>query len=419
MVDFFAELRERGFISQATHEDPRAVLGGGPVVGYVGFDPTADSLHAGHLIPIIALVHLQRSGGKPIAVVGGATGLIGDPSGKLEARPLLSEEAIERNLRAVQAQLSRFLQFGEGPGDAVMVNNAEWFREKKYIEFLREIGPHFSVNRMIKLESVVSRLEKGLSYLEFNYMILQAYDFLMLYDRYGCRLQMGGDDQWGNIVMGMELIRRLRRVEVCGLTFPLITTSSGQKMGKTEKGALWLDSGRTTPYEFYQYWINIEDRLVPQCLNLYTFLEKKKRDELASLKGSEIREAKKVLAYEVTAFVHGRRAAQEARRASEAAFGKKSAPGEERDWAAIPATQVPQEELRKGVPILNLLVRCGLTKSNNEGRKIVLGGGLYVNEERYSDPERPLTLKDVKEWGNERFVLLRKGRKTYHRVLPV
>jgi tyrosyl-tRNA synthetase len=342
--------------------------------------------------------------------------MIGDPSGKLEARPMLPEAAIEQNLAGLKRQLSRFVSFGDGPEDAVLVNNAEWFRDKGYIEFLREVGTHFSVNRMIKLESVVNRLEKGLSFLEFNYMILQAYDFLVLFDRFGCRLQMGGDDQWGNIVSGMELIRRVRREEACGITFPLTTTSSGQKMGKTEKGALWLDADRTPPYEFYQYWINVEDPLVTRCLNVYTLLPRKDREELGRLQGSEIREAKRVLAFEVTKLVHGVSAAEEARRASETAF---SAPEGETalDYGAIPATVVSAGELEAGIPVLNLLVRCRLTASNNEGRKIVTGGGLYVNENRFQDVEKPITSLDLQQVADERFILLRKGKKTYHRVI--
>ena len=415
MTDFFAELEERGLVAQKTHEDPGVLLGEKQLIAYVGFDPTAESLHAGSLVPIMALMHLQRAGAKPIALVGGATGLIGDPSGKLEARPMLAEESIERNLAGLKRQLSRFLHFGDGPNDAVLVNNADWFREKKYIAFLREIGTHFSINRMIKLESVINRLEKGLSYLEFNYMILQAYDFLVMFDQFGCRLQMGGNDQWGNIVMGMELIRRMRREESCGVTFPLMMTTSGQKMGKTEKGALWLDAERTPPYDFYQYWINVEDPLVSRCLNLYTLLPREKREELSRLKDAQIREAKQVLAYEVTKLVHGEDAAREARRASVAAFSTSASSGGGVDYDAIPATRVPRSELEGGVPILNLLVTCGLTKSNNEGRKIVKGGGLYINEDRYEDLERPLTCGDLNDEG---FILIRKGRKRYHRVIP-
>ncbi|HNS00633.1 MAG TPA: tyrosine--tRNA ligase [Planctomycetota bacterium] len=412
MREFFNELRERGFISQATHEDPAALFRGGPITAYVGFDPTAESLQAGNLVPIMALMHLQRFGGKPIVLVGGATGLIGDPSGKLEARPMLQEAAIARNLEAQKKQFARFLAFGNGPGEAVLVNNADWFAEKGYIGFLREIGTHFSINRMIKLESVVNRLEKGLSYLEFNYMILQAYDFLVLFDRFGCRLQMGGDDQWGNIVMGMELIRRLRREEACGVTFPLITAASGQKMGKTEKGTIWLDAERTSPYEFYQYWINIEDGLTARCLNFYTLLPRREREDLLQGTGADLRAAKRVLAFEVTKLVHGARAAEEARRASEAAFG--GGGREDPDLGAIPATAVAREELAAGLPILNLLVRCGLAKSNNDGRKLLGSGGLYVNDARFDDPEKPLTAADVNAQGA---ILLRKGRKTYHRVI--
>ena len=413
MADFFAELRERGFVSQSTHEDPRAVLGDGRITAYVGFDPTAESLQAGNLVPIMALVHLQRAGGKPIVVVGGATGLIGDPSGKLEARPMLTEETIQRHLEAQKAQFGRFLDFGDGASGAVLVNNADWFRGKEYIAFLREIGTHFSINRMIKLESVVNRLEKGLSYLEFNYMILQAYDFLVLHDRYGCRLQMGGDDQWGNIVMGMELIRRMRRRDTCGITFPLITSAGGRKMGKTEKGTLWLDAARTSPYEFYQYWINVEDGLAARCLNFYTLLGRKEREELARLEDSGIREAKRVLAFEVTRLVHGEEAAREARCASEAAFG--GGASDHLDTDAIPSTAIDRSRLSAGIPVLNLLVECGITRTNNEGRRLVLEGGLYVNEERFSALDAPVTSAHI---GPRGFILLRKGKKVYHRVLP-
>ncbi len=409
MREFFTELEERGFVSQKTHEDPAALFRDGRVVAYVGFDPTAESLQAGNLVPIMALMHLQRLGGKPIVLVGGATGLIGDPSGKIEARPMLAEETIARNVEAQKKQLARFISFGEGAGDAALVNNADWFREKMYIGFLREIGTHFSINRMIKLESVVNRLEKGLSYLEFNYMILQAYDYLVLFDRFGCRLQMGGDDQWGNIVMGMELIRRMKREEACGITFPLITTASGQKMGKTEKGTVWLDANRTTPYEFYQYWINVEDGLVARCLNFYTLLPRAEREAVLA---ADIREAKRVLAFEVTKLVHGVQAAEDARRASAAAFG--GGDTERLDYDAIPATEVARAELNAGLPVLNLLVRCGLAKSNNDGRKLLASGGLYVNDARFDDPEKPITAGDI---GAHGFILFRKGKKTYHRVI--
>ncbi|MBN1421769.1 MAG: tyrosine--tRNA ligase, partial [Planctomycetes bacterium] len=254
MANFFDVMKERGFVSQATHEDLAARFDRGPVTGYVGFDPTSASLHAGSLIQILMLMHLQRCGHRPIAIVGGATGLIGDPSGKTEMRTMLTEDDLARNLAGIRAQLSRFIRFGDGPTDALILDNAEWLRDRKYIEFLREIGPHFSVNRMLTLESVKLRLEKGLSFLEFNYQVLQAYDFMVLNRRYGCTLQMGGDDQWGNIVMGMELTRRMNGAEVFGITSPLITTADGRKMGKTEGGAVWLDAERTSPYAFYQYW---------------------------------------------------------------------------------------------------------------------------------------------------------------------
>jgi len=413
MANFFEVLKERGFVSQATHEDLPSRFERGPVTGYIGFDPTSASLHAGSLIQILMLVHLQRCGHRPIAIVGGATGLIGDPSGKTEMRAMLTEEDLARNLEGIRAQLSRFIRFGDGPTDALILDNAEWLRDRKYIEFLREVGPHFSVNRMLTLESVKLRMEKGLSFLEFNYQVLQAYDFMMLNRRYGCTLQMGGDDQWGNIVMGMELARRMNGAEVFGITSPLIATADGRKMGKTEGGAVWLDAERTSPYAFYQYWINIPDADVERFLGLYTFLPMERVRELGRLPGEAIREAKKVLAYEVTALVHGGEEADRARETSESVFGGGPAAGE---LDAMPTTDIARDKLQGGMPIVDLLIACGIAPSKREARRLISGGGIAIGEERVGDSEARV---DASAAGSEGWFLIRKGKKSYHRVRVV
>lgn len=352
-----------------SHEkEIREVLASGRVSFYAGFDPTADSLHMGHLLPIMAMSLLQKGGHSPIVLVGGATAMVADPTGKDEMRAMLSAAAIDANVLAIKKQLSRFLDFG--PGGAIIVNNADWIRPLNYIDFLREIGVHFSVNRMLTAECFKQRMEKGLTFYEFNYMLLQAYDFLVLNRKYGCTLQVGGDDQWSNILAGADLIRRKDQKEAYGLTFNLVTTSSGKKMGKTEKGAVWLDPARTSPYEYYQYWRNIGDADVKKFLYLYTFLSVEEVERLGGLPGEGINEAKKVLAFEATAIVHGKEAAEEAKKAAEALFGAGGGGGS-LPLAVCPGTLETQ--------IIDILPSSGLVKSKTEARNLIEQQGIYVN----------------------------------------
>jgi tyrosyl-tRNA synthetase len=406
--DFLA----RGYVAQCTDEAAlKELFSSETVLGYIGFDPTATSLHVGSLVPILSLVHLQRAGHRPIAVVGGGTGMIGDPSGKTEMRNMLTLEVLAENALAIKQQLSRFLDFG--PNQAVMVNNADWLAPLNYIEFLRDVGRHFSVNRMLAAESVKLRLdqEQGLSFIEFNYALLQAYDFMHLAKTMGCRLQMGGNDQWGNIVAGVDLTRRMLGKTVYGLTFPLLTTSTGAKMGKTAAGAVWLDAQRTPVYDFYQYWINTTDEDVARFLRLFTFLPISEIEELERLTGADIREAKAVLAFEVTKIVHGQAEAKTAQAAAGAAFGSPGAG----DAEGVPHTLMPRERLAAGVPAFQLLVETGLCKTNSEARRLVAGGGAYVGETRLTAFDQPVTLDMASEDGA---LWLRAGKKKYHRVLP-
>ena len=401
---------ERGFVEQCT--DPvelDKLFEQEQVLAYIGFDPTATSLHVGSLIPIISLMHLQRQGHRPIALVGGGTGMVGDPSGKTEMRQILTLEELASNAEALKVQLSRFLDFG--PGQAIMDNNADWLAPLNYIEFLRDVGKHFSVNRMLQQESVKLRLkqETGLSFLEFNYMILQAFDFMTLCRNRGCRLQMGGNDQWGNIVMGVDLTRRMLGTTVYGLTFPLITTSTGQKMGKTHQGTIWLDADRTSPYDFYQYWVNTTDQDVIRFLKLFTFLPLDEIDEMSRLEGAEINQAKQALAFEVTKLVHGQDEAVKARQAAEAAFGQGG------DVEAVPTCEIELARLEDGVPTFQLLVETGLCKSSSEARRLVQQGGAYVGDQRVDVFDRPVTLGDA---GEDGAIWLRAGKKKHFRVVP-
>ena len=394
-------LKERGFIQQVSDEEEiRQILGTQNVTFYIGFDPTADSLHAGSLMPIMAMMHLQRHGHRPIAILGGGTAMVGDPSGKTEMRKMLLKETIGRNHQAIRAQMSRYLNFDKD--QALSINNADWLLELNYIDFLREIGCHFSVNRMLAAESYKLRLETGLSFLEFNYQLLQAYDFLVLYRTHQCILQMGGDDQWGNIVAGIDLIRRVESRKAYAITFPLLVMSNGQKMGKTAKGALWLDKGKTSPYEFYQYWINADDRDVKKLLAYFTFLPMSEVERLGSLEGADLREAKEILAYEATVITHGEEEATRARAASRAAFGNGAT-----DLEGIPAMELRRSELRGGINIVDLFARAGLVKSKSEGRRLVVQGGCYLNEERVDDIE--LRVTDSHERSGQ--VKLRAGKK--------
>ena len=397
-------LRERGFIAQTVYEDDLyKMLDNEKVTFYVGFDPTADSLHIGHYIPIMAMAHMQRAGHRPIALMGGGTGLIGDPSGKSDLRKMLTPEIVDHNVNCIKQQMSRFLDFSDGK--ALIVNNADWLRSLNYIDFLREVGVHFSVNRMLTAECYKQRMEKGLTFLEFNYMLMQSYDFLELFRRYGCRVEMGGDDQWSNILSGADLIRRKEHEDAFAMTFKLLLTHDGRKMGKTEAGALWLDENKTSPYDFYQYWRNVDDQDVEKCLALLTFLPMEEVRRLGALQDAQINQAKKVLAFEVTKLVHGQEKAEAAAKAAEALFGGNALEG------SVPTTRLSSLEGCKRV--IDLMVKAGLCKSLGEGRRLIAGGGVYVNDEKVASPDQEVGPQDFGAEG----LMLRKGKKAYHRIL--
>ncbi|MGE5842758.1 MAG: tyrosine--tRNA ligase [Deltaproteobacteria bacterium] len=398
----------RGFVEQMTDREELSKALDAPITCYIGFDPTASSLHVGSLVPIMSLAHMQRAGHRPIALVGGGTTLVGDPSGKTEMRRLMSREEINRNGEGIKKQLSRFIDFRSEK--ALMLNNADWLCDLNYIEFLRDIGRHFSVNRMLAAESYKVRLESGLSFIEFNYMLLQAYDYWHLFKHCECRLQMGGNDQWGNILAGADLIRRMEGEVVHALTFPLITTSSGIKMGKTHKGAVWLDPELTPPYDYYQYWINQDDKDVERFLALFTFLPMEEVRKLGGLKGEGIREAKEVLAFEATALCHGQAEAEKARRAARELFGgAESEPSE-----AVPTCPVEAQELEQGFAAYVLFEKCGLCKTRGEARRLLSQGGGYVNGKRVEAFDQAVGSKDLAGGS----ILLRAGKKKYVRVVP-
>lgn len=399
-MDGLKTLTARGFVQQLTHnEELEKRLGEGPITYYVGVDPTADSMHVGHLLPVMAMSWLQRAGHHPIAVVGGGTAMVGDPSGKTELRKLLTREAIAQNAAALKAQLANFLEFGAGKGR--LVDNAEWLLDLNYIDFLREIGREFSVNRMLSMEAYKQRLERGLSFIEFNYQLLQSFDFLELNRRYGCELQMGGDDQWGNIVAGIDLVRRKESKQVFGLTQPLILTSTGQKMGKTAGGAVWLDPNKLKPFDYYQYWLNIPDADVGRMLKLYTFLPLEAIAELEALTGKDVRKAKAVLARTTTGLVHGEEEAAKAERGAAAMV------------AGAAAADMPTHTLTADAQLVAVLQEAGMTKSNGEGRRLIKGGGLKIDGEKVTDPELVLAVADLGEG-----VVVRIGKKRALRVIP-
>lgn len=399
-------LKERGYIEQATNEEEiRDLLGKEQVTFYIGFDPTADSLHVGHFIQIMVMMHMQRAGHRPIALFGGGTGMIGDPSGRTDMRKMLTKEQIDFNVKSFQKQMSRFIEFGED--SARMVDNGDWLLNLNYIDFLREVGAHFSVNRMLTAECFKSRLEKGLSFLEFNYMLMQSYDFLELYRRYNCKLELGGNDQWSNIIYGVDLVRRKEEAQVYGLTFKLLTNSAGKKMGKTESGALWLDAEKTSPYEFYQYWRNVDDADVEKCLALLTFLPMEEVKRLGALQDAAINEAKAVLAYEVTKLVHGEKEAQAAQEATAALFGNSA------DKSNIPSVTINKSDITTDTTILDLLTLAGLIKSKSDGRRLVQEGGIYLNNERVNEFDQKITLADFPDGA----ALLRKGKKVHQQVI--
>ena len=399
-------LTERGFIEQVTDEAGLHRLLKERVTCYIGFDPTASSFHVGNLVPIMALAQMQRHGHRPIALVGAGTGLVGDPSGKDQMRRLLTREEIDQNAVAQKKQFSRFLDFSKD--QALLLNNADWLTKLNYIDFLRDIGVHFSVNRMLTTESVKMRLETGLSFIEFNYQLLQAYDYWHLFRNCNCLIQMGGSDQWGNIVAGIDLIRRLEGKEAYGITFPLIMTADGRKMGKTEKGAVWLDAERTSPYEYYQFWINSDDRDVKRFLALFTFLPMQEVEEYGKLQGADLRKAKETLAFEVTKIVHGEKEAEKARAASRALFSEES--GNE---ASIPTTPLSKEEIKQGIPVFKLFEMTGLCASGSEARRLIEQGGGYLNQKRVDRFDALVSRDDFEEKGE---ILLRAGKKKFHRV---
>lgn len=405
MSNVFDTLKERGFIAQLTHEEPiKDMLNKGKVTFYIGFDPTADSLHVGHFLQMVVMAHMQRAGHKPIAIVGGGTAMVGDPTGKTDMRKMMTREEIQRNTNNFKKQLSNFIDFSEGK--ALMLDNADWLLELNYIKFLRDIGVHFSVNRMLTFECFKSRLEKGLSFIEFNYMLMQSFDFLKLFQDHGCTLQLGGDDQWSNILGGIELIRRVEGKDAYGMTFTLLTTSEGKKMGKTEKGALWLDPNKTPPYDFYQYWRNIHDADVIKCLKLLTFLPLDEIEQLAKLKDQEINEAKKVLAFEVTKLIHGEEEAAKAQKAAEALFGKGVSSED------MPTTEIAPSEVSAGINIIDLLLKTKLAPSKGEGRRLIEQGGISVNDVKVEAFDLIINTDSFKD--NE--LIIKKGKKVYHKV---
>ena len=401
------DLKERGFFQQSTHPEELAKrLKEDRICCYIGFDPTADSLHIGHLIPLMGLAHMQQRGHRIIALMGGGTAMIGDPSGKTEMRKMLTEVQLQSNIEGMLPQMERFLDFS---GDAILINNTEWLRNLNYIDFLRDIGRHFSINRMLSFETYKIRLETGLSFLEFNYQLLQAFDFLELNRRYNCNLQMGGDDQWANIISGTDLIRRVERKDAFGWTYPLLTTSSGKKMGKTEKGALWLDPKRTSAYEYYQYWVNTEDTDVEKFLALFTFLPMDEVRQLGQLQGADIREAKQRLAFETTAIIHGKEIALQAQEAAHSLFSRTA----KSDKSNVPSTTIAEEGFVNGLDILELFLQTGLCKSKGEARRLLAQGGIYINEERIENPVYYLGKSNLQDGE----ILLRAGKKRYHRLI--
>lgn len=417
-------LQERGFLQQVTEQElVREALGSGQVTCYIGFDPTADSLHVGSLLPIMGLVHMQRHGHRPIAVLGGGTALVGDPSGKTEMRKMLTREQIQDNGEKFKIQLSRYLDFNDNK--AIVVDNYDWLGELNYIDFLRDIGRHFSVNRMLSFESYKIRLETGLSFIEFNYQLLQAYDFLMLYRKHDCTLQMGGDDQWGNIVAGIDLVRRLESASAFGITFPLLTMATGAKMGKTEKGAVWLDATKTSLYEYYQYWINVDDRDVERFLGFFTLLPIDEIRKVPNLKDANLNIAKTILAYEVTKLTHGEEEAKKALIAASGAFGSRvisdfilpssSIPrGDlQGEVDGVPTTLKEKLKLEEGIWIVALLEDVGLVGSRGEARRLIKQGGVYLNDERINSDDFTVRLSCLKDSS----VLLRVGKKRYHRIV--
>ena len=403
----YEELIARGLIAQVTDEEEiRELVNSGKAVFYIGFDPTADSLHVGHFMALCLMKRLQMAGNKPIALLGGGTGMIGDPSGRTDMRQMLTREQIQHNVDCFKKQMSRFIDFSDGK--ALMVDNAEWLLDLNYVELLREVGACFSVNRMLTAECYKQRLERGLSFLEFNYMIMQSYDFYALYQRYGCNMQFGGDDQWSNMLGGTELIRRKLGKDAYAMTINLLLNSEGKKMGKTQSGAVWLDANKTSPYDFYQYWRNIDDADVVKCLKMLTFLPLEEIEELAKLEGSEINRAKEILAHELTELIHGKEEADKAQEAARALFGSKQ------NTDNMPSTELEDTDFGDdGIGVLDLLSKCGLIPSKKEGRRLIEQGGVSLDDGKVTD----VTAKVTKEAFEKGFVVIKKGKKVFHKAI--
>ena len=404
-MSVFDTLSERGYIEQCTHEDEiKELLEKEKISFYIGFDPTADSLHVGHFIQIMVMMHMQQAGHRPIALLGGGTAMVGDPSGRSDMRQMMTVETIDHNVACFRKQMVRFLNFSDDK--ALIVNNGDWLRDLKYVDFLREVGSEFSVNRMLTADCYKTRYEKGLTFLEFNYMLMQSYDFLELYRKYNCKMQLGGNDQWSNILGGVELVRRLDHGQALGMTFKLLTTSEGKKMGKTAKGALWIDEEKTTPYEFYHYWRNVDDADVENCLALLTFLPMDEVRKLGGYKDAKINEAKEVLAYEVTKLVHGEEKAKKAQEAERALFAK----GGEGD--NVPSVDMKADDFKDGINVLDLYLKAGLIPSKGEGRRLMQQGGIKIKGQAVNDFNLTITLDDFED--NK--LLLQKGKKTFKQI---
>ena len=405
-MGIYEELQARGLIAQVTDEEEiRELINSGKATFYIGFDPTADSLHVGHFMALCLMKRLQEAGNKPIALIGGGTAMIGDPSGRTDMRQMMTEETIQHNCDCFKKQMSRFIDFSEGK--ALMVNNAEWLLDLNYVEFLREIGPHFSVNRMLTAECYRQRMEKGLSFLEFNYMLMQSYDFYELFQRYGCNMQFGGDDQWSNMLGGTELIRRKLGKDAYAMTITLLLNSEGNKMGKTQKGAVWLDPEKTTPFEFYQYWRNVADADVLKCLRMLTFLPLEQIDEMDKWEGSQLNQAKEVLAYELTKLVHGEEEAVKARESARALFSAGVAAG-------MPTTELTEEDFTEGsIDMISVLCKAGLTASRSEARRAIEQGGVTLENEKVTDVKAA--------FGRETFTgegaVVKRGKKNFRRII--
>ncbi len=406
-MQIFEELKARGLLAQLTDEEEiRELLNNGKAIFYIGFDPTADSLHVGHFMALCLMKRLQMAGNRPIALIGGGTGMIGDPSGRTDMRTMMTTEMIDHNCECFKKQMSRFIEFGEGK--ALMVNNADWLRDLNYIEFIRDIGACFSVNNMLRAECYKQRMEKGLSFLEFNYMIMQSYDFLELYKRYGCNMQFGGDDQWSNMLGGTELIRKKLGKDAYAMTITLLMNSEGKKMGKTQKGAVWLDANRTSPYEFYQYWRNIADADVLKCLRMLTFLPIEQIDEMDRWEGSQLNEAKDILAYELTSLVHGEEEAGKAKEASKGLFGGGGS------LENMPKAELTEEHFREGkIDLIGMLVASGLASSRSEGRRAIEQGGVTVDDEKVTDIKAVYDMNQFDEDG----ILLKRGKKNFKKLV--